>query len=533
MSARSETPSVVFFDTEDDSRGNFVLGVSWTLGTDNPKIHRTAESMREEIKRHRIAVAHNALYDLGNLFCFDEVVVFWAGGVFVKAIITDSGTVVRDSFRLLPASVATLGKSVGLEKLDRTGGDLVEYCVRDVEIIMRAMTGMFRLAHEFGVRPAWTIAGLAYRIWRKSYDGPEVGLADEFSAPARAAYYGGRVECFRLGRIDEKVWIYDVNSMYPSSMLRPLPRWFELRERSRWNGEPGIVEAEVESDLPVPVLPVRRKDGLLFPNGRFSGIWSSFELGRFLQEGGKIVRVKRAWTSLGTISGIFDDYVDEFFRRKRTEKDPFRRLVWKLLLNSLYGRFGIKGRMSVVKRVDESCLGKDIPLLELKTGLYMVKDVGSTPEFSNPLIAGTITAHARLRLFDGLKAAGKDAVYCDTDSVVSTADLSGRIAVGDGLGEWGLEMSADGAEIIAPKVYRAGEKVRAKGFKVKTVTDFETLVSEKRFTEERPVKWRTAMRTGKRLNEWKKIEKNLTSRYDKRILLSDGRTEPLVLRETG
>lgn len=525
---RNDNPSIVFFDTEDDSKGGFVLGVTWSLLDASPKVHRDKDSMRKEICGHKVAVAHNAMYDVGNLFSFDEVDVYWAGGVFVKAVVRKTGTTIRDSFRLLPSSIKTIGDSIGLPKLSMDDG-LADYCIRDVEIMMRAMLGMFDLALEMGVKPSWTLAGMAYRIWRKGYSGPPLTLPSEFEEPARQAYFGGRVECFRIGKIDGRVFIYDVNSMYPYAMLRPIPKWDELKERSVWNGEPGLVEAEVESDLDIPVLPYRRKDGLCFPNGRFNGVWSSEELKRFEQEGGKIRKVVKAWTSSRTVSGIFRDYVEMFFRMKKIEKDQFRRLVWKMLLNSLYGRFGIKSRMQMLRKFDGENDALNATIIETKTGLYRVVEIGGRPEFSNALIAGTITANARLRLYDGLKAAGEDVIYCDTDSMVTTSDMSGRIPVGDGLGEWGLEMSADGAEIVAPKVYRVGGKVRAKGFKVKTAADFETLARERRFEEERPVKWRTAMRFGERINLWKKFEKRLTSEYRKRILLDDGTTVPVVL----
>jgi hypothetical protein len=90
----------------------------------------------------------------------------------------------------------------------------------------------------------------------------------------RNAYFGGRCEVFGNAYDDELIYHYDFNSMY-TNMLRleyPYGEFYKKRDVSEIKY--GFYNVSVASDLPLPILPYKNKDGkLIFPNGNFSGTY--------------------------------------------------------------------------------------------------------------------------------------------------------------------------------------------------------------------------------------------------------------------
>jgi hypothetical protein len=72
--------------------------------------------------------------------------------------------------------------------------------------------------------------------------------------------------------------------------------------------------------------------------------------------------------------------------------------------------------------------------------------------------AGVLTARARVELNRQIAHAGDSWCYSDTDSVISTKDLTRN--VGDELGQWKFEGTATDFAAIAPKVYTYQEGIK-------------------------------------------------------------------------
>jgi hypothetical protein len=97
----------------------------------------------------------------------------------------------------------------------------------------------------------------------------------EIDLEFRQSYFGGRCEIFGNPKKDEKIYHYDFKGMYSQVMLEDFPiENFIVINNPETIENPGFYHVEVESDLEIPILPIRSITGkLLFPNGFFKGLY--------------------------------------------------------------------------------------------------------------------------------------------------------------------------------------------------------------------------------------------------------------------
>jgi hypothetical protein len=143
--------------------------------------------------------------------------------------------------------------------------------------------------------------------------------------------------------------MYDVNSLFPWAMLQPLP----LGLPKPWDTSKGLqdffgiaeVEVECPSDIKIPVLPLKVNingaEKLIFPTGKFRGVYWSFELKYAQEQLGYNIKLIRAY-SFEQSNNLFKDYVSNFYNKKSSSENGAIRAISKLMLNSLYGRFAIR-----------------------------------------------------------------------------------------------------------------------------------------------------------------------------------------------
>ena len=391
-----------------------------------------------------------------------------------------------DSLNIFPAmTVAALGDLVGLPKLQTPEALLVaanngrtapantrsemhliqEYCLRDAMIVHRAVTALQATLNGLGGQLQATIAGCAMDLFRRRYQTRSFRVPDRaVNLLARSAYYGGRVEPYRLGRVSS-VNGYDVNSLYPAAQVSaelPDPDYMtvdvapsSLVSRLKY---PGF--SYVTADIPeasVPCLPVKTMQGLFFPTGLVTGAWTHNELRHALQCGVTLTDCHWSMFSTRTVQP-FDKYVNDLYTLKAAagEEGTAARAVYKLLLNSLYGRWGVTGDNSLaalapIRDTEDLQNHQGAELTVICDAPYLLTPLGGDhqPAYSQVLWAATITAEARTRMFSLLSAASDELIYTDTDSVW----LNGRLAELEGLG--GLRQTHAGVDlwVVSPKEY--------------------------------------------------------------------------------
>jgi hypothetical protein len=263
----------------------------------------------------------------------------------------------------------------------------------------------------------------------------------------------------------------------------------------------------------------------------------------------------------------YRDFVQTFYQLRMEQKDEAYRLIYKLLMNNLYGQLGMGGG------VTRSCRLDDRKAAELRAGLRTATVFGNAilydlriplPEHVNYAHAAHVTSYGRLRLMDHLRLIGpENMIYCDTDSAFFFQNPRQPLpfALGPELGAMKQEGIGRAAHVLAPKTYRITtatpkgwrQKHKAKGVPKKHARHFiehgwaeyeapYKLREAILFFDRGAVSWRETpdgkvpvfgdmpRANSRKLSVWRVVRKELRSRYHKKRSRRDGRFTPLILQ---
>jgi len=416
--------------------------------------------------------------------------------------------------------------------------ELIEYNIRDSEISKKFIDYFINAVESLGGSFKLTIASCSMSIFRNKYLNITYFPPDEnILLELFKGYYGGRVEVFKRGYAKEDAshiyTQYDINSLYPSIMHDneyPDPRCLKIKKvnstRYIMHTE-GIshVRINVPHDIKMPVLPYRQDGKLIFPVGTFEGYYTHIELRRAMLEGCIIMKVYKSMYYTRMLKPFKSFVTDLYNRRLICQKngDPME-FAYKILLNSLYGKFGER----FDKRKELQPFNHTIEQLQNienfeRNGDYIYYQVKSEPKsHCIPIWAIYTTAYARLKLYDYLKA--YDPIYCDTDCIITAHNLP----TSDRLGDMKIENRIKEMMIIKPKFYTLkikgfnsiDEKTKCKGLphilKFNTVMKQCNLISYTKFA-----KFRESVRKHLVPNMKIFITKKISYLDDKRVFLKD------------
>lgn len=464
-----------------------------------------------EDKRPIYCFGHNIGFDLRTLNAFHELDRI--GFESEPPIINDRTFIWKvkregqrifflDTANYAVQSVAQLGKDLGFAKMeidsfDMPTKELMEYCIRDCEVIAKFITDYVKFLHDNKLGEfKSTLASQTLTSWRKRFMSVQVHIhnIDNVLHLEREAYHGGRVECFYIKEFTNgDFYNLDVNSMYPFIMSsKELPTKLtniikhpsKLFIKNRLQRSYIIAECEVTTDL--PVYPKMINNRLCFPIGSFITTLHHSEL-KFAIEHNHIKQVISA--ALYDKAVIWKDYVDFFYTKRLKAKernDNSESYFCKIALNSLYGKFGQTNVERVVYHINSDELIWRIcftnPEKQIRGQVIgwfgdVINEVrhGETA-FSFPGLAGAVTAEARMLLWKYMEIAGhEETLYCDTDSLIVTKSgynkLHSWIDSGK-IGSLKLEGNSNFLHIRGNKDYSFGDKIKTKG-KTKTAIDLE------------------------------------------------------------
>ena len=238
-----------------------------------------------------------------------------------------------------------------------------KYILSDVLAQYQIIIKFFKtLKSEFPINPIknLSIPGLAFTTWKTvqlpllNKDGFKVYDLSRSSDPLfREAYLGGIVDVYKPHLIG-KAYYYDVNSLYPFAMCQPMPVGIptplsltpnEFKEGSFF----GFLEATIQapsSETPagyIGLLPIKLNGRVICPGGVFSGSFFSEELQFALQNGYELLQIGKAF-SFQRGDNTFKALIERFNLIKinaQLDGRPVLRQISKLIMNSLYGRFGM------------------------------------------------------------------------------------------------------------------------------------------------------------------------------------------------
>lgn len=296
---------------------------------------------------------------------------------------------------------------------------------------------------------------------------------DEF---IRSGYYGGHTDTYIP--YGENLYYYDVNSLYPFVMKEfPMPGgkpvWHSnLVGKELDDSVFGFIKAYVEcpKTLKRPFLPYRDKNNtIIFPTGKFIGVYYSEELKFARRLGYKVLPINGYLFE--KMESPFKSFVSTLFESRvsaRKEGNESLSYVYKTLMNSLYGRFGINPKSSLTEICDENRYkhlfrNNEIIYIDmLCNNIYIVTyfsntentqmDLWNPPKNSAVQLAAAITASARIHMYPFISK--DDCYYTDTDSVVLGHPLPKDVISSSVLGMFKLEDRIMKGYFLAPKSYK-------------------------------------------------------------------------------
>ena len=338
----------------------------------------------------------------------------------------------------------------------------------------------------------------AFGIFRAHYLGehkiPKLG--GEIYDFIRQSYTGGRVDVFKPQGKD--LYYYDVNSLYPTvysanPMPVGIPTWFEGDIMEHQPNAFGFFKCKIESpkNMHIPILQthIETKEGLrtVAPLGSWVDVLFSEEMKLAISYGYKIT-VLEGYTFDKAI--IFEEYVTKLYKiKENNSKDSAMYLIAKLLMNSLYGRFGMDYKMenhSFVNKEELTDLiqNKFIELsnpIQIEDNLFLVSfldlkkyenvEIDYFHEYNISVsIAAAISSYARIHMSQFKNNKKYKIFYSDTDSLYINKKLSKLFVSSTELGKLKLENIFTESTFLAPKVYggrlESGEEIiKVKGLR--------------------------------------------------------------------
>lgn len=446
--------------------------------------------------RHSIVYAHNGgKYDFLYLMntcvqekCYLDHIINIGGSVIFTLRYKDKTILFRDSLKILPSSLDKLSKSyLKIDdrklKMDYDKSYKIEeievYLKRDCEALFNVLSIFEKEINDtckntlhknikINLDERVSIASLSFNILLKCYVGKitRCFLNKKDEDFVREGYYGGRVEIYKFS--GKNLNYYDVNSLYPTVMQKynyPTGKHIIMKGHENiskiiHDGYLGMIKAKITYPKSlICLLPVRTKEGTIYPHGTFIGNYTSVELLQAEKEGAKIEYIEGIfWLKKDR---VFKEFVSDFYELKRTSKGA-KKEISKLILNSCYGKFGQKRTKQIIISESEALKKrKDI------IGYNVLGDDNSSMRFYskdeesyrnrniNPIYAAFITAYARIYLYRFLKEIGFDHIYyVDTDSIISDKELDSKYIDDKELGLFKKEYPCvDEGYFVSPKLY--------------------------------------------------------------------------------
>ena len=426
----------------------------------------------------------------------------------------------------------------------------IKYCKLDCISLHEVLIKFTELIYsEFNINShkSLTLPSLAMRIYKSQFmpENSVYQIVGPIERDIRQSYSGGAVDVFiphnritnlfnKIKALFVKLYQYDANSLYPTVMaIHPMP----IGKPIAFTGDIrkidvnafGFFYCNITSpefiEHPILQRRIETSEGIrtIAGLGSWSGWICSNEMDKAIKLGYQFEIIKGYQFETGD---IFSGYINKLYNlRLEYAKGHPMNLIAKLLMNSLYGKFGMKLEITKVEMFDCSD-DEGVNYFRAALDLYgttvqdyvklddtfviirnALADILYNEELDmyhgqdvNIAIASTITAGARIYMSAFKNRSNFKLYYSDTDSIVIDAQLPVEL-IGNNLGQFKLEQVIERAVFLAPKVYgyitaacEAGtgsEVIKIKGIKDVSelhIADMEALLikdSIREFTQEK------------------------------------------------
>ena len=443
--------------------------------------------------------AHNIKYDLQVTGLWKKIINNDFDGYLMTKVMIDTSVFIEltsydhkikinfiDSMNYFRTSLRELSKSFNLESkvlseneyqledevwnklLDDKKYEIVKY---DTEILYHVID---RFLQDNIIIKGLTTPSSALKTFKKNFLSHTISFPKFLSVFALESYRGGLVFPFQLLR-GQYINDYDINSLYPT-VMRNYQYSIKFREEIHNIKQEDISSSNLNYLLNVDfygdnnlIVPVRGDDKRLIFVDNVQNVWITSEEYKTLIDNNFEVIVNKGYSFFR--SPIFFDYVNYFYDLKKRNLNG-NKSFYKLMLNSLYGKFGENRQHTELILIDDinklalHNIDQNMIAFMKETGdndgkgkLYDFGDfkVNYFSDFVivkkesevkyDPVIASEVTANARLYNFRYRQKIKK--VYnTDTDSFFTPL----KMEESDELGDIKLEFQGR-TWLYAPKDY--------------------------------------------------------------------------------
>jgi hypothetical protein len=324
--------------------------------------------------------------------------------------------------------------------------EIREYNRIECELLAELMAKLRDYCYQANIKPhTWSGAGkLAAALHRRektiTRKQVETALPIELITMAGEAYYGGRFEITRTGKLYNPIWEYDIRSAYPAAMAE-LPcllhgRWVRANRKDFSRSSLHIANVQFQS-ASTPIygqlggLPIRSKQGSLYWPMCGNGIYWSCEIESAKRLGFQI-KYRGGYVYHRECSCSSFSWVRDLYNYRKSIGSAGAGYPIKLGINSLYGK--------------------------------LAQRIGGAP-YHNMVWAGLITAITRSKLNDAIALNPTGIVMIATDGIYSDKPLD--LDIGDELGQWEETKLDKGMFIVQPGLYWGAKKPKVRGLPLK------------------------------------------------------------------
>jgi len=393
-----------------------------------------------------------------------------------------------DSFNYWITSLAKIGEMLKVPKLPMPEpnapiDDHWAYCENDTVIVEKAILELLDWIREQKIGSfKYTAPSLAMGLFTKRFDHQKIETHQILPVRQleRKAYYGGRLELFYQGDVNQTIYELDVTSLYPHVMKecgyprKLLKYWTHATHTSYVTpalGPDHIATVRLKTDGPYPVND--KSIGTYYPKGEFWTTLAGPELELALDRNEILDVSEWAKYELADVFGPFVDYLWSYrYEMKKIGNDVGSTFA-KLLMNGLYGKFGqmTNGWIDRPDLLPSNNFGMYVldSMSGDKTEVY--RDIGvcvqqftgkQEHEKSFPAIAAFVTSNGRRYIETVRNTAGKenvyylvtDAAFCNYDGLQNLY-AAGMVAEAT-LGKMSLKHYGADARFDAIHHYRVG-----------------------------------------------------------------------------
>lgn len=334
--------------------------------------------------------------------------------------------------------------------------DVIKYCIYDSLLTGKLggllYTNLWRVL-KFNPKYPYSAGSISqeYFINYSVFIPKVAGIPNKILEIHQNNYRGGRIEIMKRGFF-ENIYSFDIKSAYPAEMANLLDYsngvWVETKDfDEKVHGYYRVKFNWYNQDLGFIAFTVDNKT--IYPNAEQCISWMNEKELCFLNDNAR-------FCSFEVLEGYkfvpyaekypYRDIIQEFYELKESATDINERMLYKLFINSIYGKTA------------QAIYDKDSKVY--KTGrLY------------NPVYSCRITANTRLKLLEYALPISRDVIGFSTDSIQT---LNSNVKTGKKMGDFELEYIAkEGVVLMSGIRYLVTEeetKQKTRGFANTVIT---------------------------------------------------------------